>query len=394
MSNGIISATELKITGDTKAPNGKYYGGVAEFTDVSANNVEISGNLGAKSGYFESHLEALSLDLRGDLTAKNVSFATVSAGKFYNNGNTSLAAGRVIVSAENGDITGTGCLTLNGSVSAASFHAKRDIDAKGDFRARSGKFQDGLTANHLIVDGGITSTAGALVCPEISTGDIKATSLGIEGNIEAVELTLNANLHMKDGILDAKSATIAGDIEMGGTLHAKDLSAKGDIKAPDGTLTTDTIEAVRLILKGSAAAACLRVKDYICADTIHLTGELSCAGVNADTTGGAPNVNVDAKGNLKKSTSSRQYKLPAGNYKTGLQKIKQITPVSYRHKESPEGQIFAGMYAEDMDAIGLKEFVIYQNDKPDGIAYGNMAALFVNAFKELDARMAALESRK
>lgn len=390
---GIINASEINLTGVMKCA-GKLHGSNASFAAVSANSLILTGMMAANSLKINERIIATSLDLSGNIYAKDATFqGHIKSDKTLSiAGNVNLPG--VVVSAENGDITGTGCLLLNGSVSAASFHAKGDVDAKGKLYANAGCFQGDVTAHDLVIDGDLLAKTGMLISQKMVTEELSVNNVIAEGVVEAFELRLGANLHMADGILEAKSANISGDVEMGGTLHAKDLSAKGDIKAPGGTLTTQTIEATRLVLAGSAAATCLRVSDYIAAGSMQVSGELSCAGVNAGTTGVAANVSVDENGNLRKSASSRRYKIPEGNYKTGLQKLKQITPVSYRHKDSPEGQVFAGMYAEDMDAIGLKEFVIYQGGKPDGIAYGNMAALLINSIKELDGRLMALEASK
>lgn len=389
---GIINATEINLTGAMKCA-GKMHASNASFAAVSANSLNLTGAAAVNSLKAMERITATSLELSGKIHAKDAFFGGhVTGDKTLTiKGNIYLPG--VVVSAENGDITANGCAIFNGSVSAASLHAKGDVDAGGKLHAREGCFDADITAHDLILNGDLLAKTGRMISQELVTDELSVNNINAEGVVHAFELRLGANLHMPDGILEAKTAQIGGNIETEGAIHALALNIKNDIKS-GGNLTAEAIDTKRLIVESSAAVACLRVRDYIAAGSLHVSGDLSCAGVNAGTTGVAANVSVDEKGNLRKSASSRRYKIPEGNYKTGLQKLKQLIPVNYRHKDAPEGQIYAGMYAEDIDAIGLKEFVIYQNDRPDGIAYGNMAALFVNAIKELDGRIAVLEAKK
>ena len=117
-------------------------------------------------------------------------------------------------------------------------------------------------------------------------------------------------------------------------------------------------------------------------------------GVYSNTTASAANVEVDSDGTLKRSTSSRRYKTSIQDYTSGLSYLLRLHPVSYVGKNDKNKKRHAGFIAEDVDATGLKEFVVYDpKGKPDSLEYGNLSALIVNAVKELSAKNDALEKR-
>jgi hypothetical protein len=120
-----------------------------------------------------------------------------------------------------------------------------------------------------------------------------------------------------------------------------------------------------------------------------------------NTTGSAANVNINADGALLRSTSSLKYKKDVENATHGLAEVLQLRPVIYKGKSENDGdKVFGGLIAEEVDAIGLKEFVQYAEDgSPDALAYGHMVSLLAKAIQELKAtvdaqaaRIAALEN--
>ena len=57
-------------------------------------------------------------------------------------------------------------------------------------------------------------------------------------------------------------------------------------------------------------------------------------------------------------------------------------------------KVFAGLIAEEVDAQNLNEFVMYDSEgRPDALAYQNMIALLINAVKDLNAKVEALEDQ-
>jgi hypothetical protein len=57
-------------------------------------------------------------------------------------------------------------------------------------------------------------------------------------------------------------------------------------------------------------------------------------------------------------------------------------------------KLFAGLIAEDIDSLGLNEFVEYnENKEPDALSYSHMVALLVNAIKELKTELDELKNK-
>jgi hypothetical protein len=122
------------------------------------------------------------------------------------------------------------------------------------------------------------------------------------------------------------------------------------------------------------------------------------------TSGSGANVFIDSSGYLYRSTSSLKYKRDVVDYDKGISTVMQLRPVYYKSKvNDPDGNLvntqYAGLIAEELDALGLDEFVVKDNTgEVESIHYGNMVALLTKAIQEqqalitsLTARIAALE---
>lgn len=117
-------------------------------------------------------------------------------------------------------------------------------------------------------------------------------------------------------------------------------------------------------------------------------GLFTVPGVYSNTTATAANVNVDASGNIKRSTSSIKYKTDIREYVPGVETVKKLNPVLFKMKGEQNGRDYVGLIAEDLDKMGLKEYVTYDKDgNPDGIMYANLVVLLINAIKEISKRL-------
>ena len=117
--------------------------------------------------------------------------------------------------------------------------------------------------------------------------------------------------------------------------------------------------------------------------------------VDTQTTGSAANVNVGTGGVLRKSTSSLKYKRDVQDATHGLAELLQLRSVTYKSKASLDGDtVYGGLIAEEVEAAGLSEFVMYAPDgTPDALAYGNMVSLCVKAIQEQQALIESLTKR-
>jgi hypothetical protein len=115
-------------------------------------------------------------------------------------------------------------------------------------------------------------------------------------------------------------------------------------------------------------------------------------------TGGTANLSIDSSGYITRATSSIRYKRDVETYDKGLSIVLAARPVYYKSSVAdadgnvPETQ-FAGLIAEELDALGLNEFVEYnQEGQPDAVRYGNMVSLCIKAIQELNAKFEAYKA--
>jgi len=128
------------------------------------------------------------------------------------------------------------------------------------------------------------------------------------------------------------------------------------------------------------------------------TGQFLMPGVYNDTTADATNVNVRSDGLQRRSTSSMRYKNSITDATHGLAEVMQLRSVTYKGNNDGD-TIFGGLIAEEVDEVGLTEFVEYDNEgRPDALRYQHMVSLLTKAIQEqqtiiedLKARITALE---
>lgn len=128
--------------------------------------------------------------------------------------------------------------------------------------------------------------------------------------------------------------------------------------------------------------------------SVDSSGYWYLAGSRGRTTALAANAHIDSgDGGIYRSTSSLKYKTDVRDYDKGLDEALQLRPVYYKGKTNGDTQ-FAGLIAEEVDAAGLTEFVMYDEaGQPDALAYQNMVALLLSAIKDLNGKVDALEAR-
>ena len=125
-------------------------------------------------------------------------------------------------------------------------------------------------------------------------------------------------------------------------------------------------------------------------NTHHLVGGIRYTSPNA--AGSGSYLVIDANGDIKALGSSLRYKNSIEDYGKGLEDIKQLRPVTY--KFNGEDVVTAGFIAEEVDAIGMDEYVVRNSEgKPDALNYGQMVALLVNGIKDLSAKVEELEKK-
>jgi hypothetical protein len=109
----------------------------------------------------------------------------------------------------------------------------------------------------------------------------------------------------------------------------------------------------------------------------------------------AANMYVESNGLLYRSVSASKYKDDIQNMSYGLDTVKQLRPVTYKLKgDETSNRRFAGLIAEEVNDLGLTEFVQYDaNNQPDALNYSHFVALAFKAIQELSAKVEELEAR-
>ena len=245
-----------------------------------------------------------------------------------------------------------------------------------------------------------------------STGALNLNSATIGATTAAAGAftTLSATgvTTVQAGTADLPAITTTGDTNTGMFFPAADTIAfaEGGVEAmridSSGNLLVGTTTAAgRLTVKAPASGVTAAVTFSNSASTTLFTVRedgLLGTGVAANspynlTTANAANMNVDASGNVTRSTSSLKYKTNVIDATHGLAEVMQLRSVTYKGKNNGE-TIFGGLIAEEVHAAGLTEFVQYAEDgSPDALAYGNMVSLCIKAIQEQQAIITALTTR-
>jgi hypothetical protein len=253
----------------------------------------------------------------------------------------------------------------------------------------TGAFSGTFSGTVTITGGTFNGTVGATTPNTGAFTSITGSSLNVTGSVIA-------GTSLSWGTTASTAQNVAGQITPlsirnlnGGATAQTRFSIGNDLDANDFTInlfSSGVVAAPRQVeLKANAGNMVLTVG-----------GLLSAPTVNTNTTATAANVNVDASGNLKKSTSSKRYKKFLKKYTRGLDFIRKMKPVFYRSKSKHDDDktVYAGLIAEHIHDLGMTEFVTYDaKGRPDGLAYPHMAALFVKCFQEMDDKVRALEAK-
>jgi hypothetical protein len=100
-----------------------------------------------------------------------------------------------------------------------------------------------------------------------------------------------------------------------------------------------------------------------------------------------------SSGILQRSTSSLRYKNSVADAPYGLAEVMQLRPVTYKGNNDGD-TVFGGFIAEEVHAIGLTQFVQYDDlNRPDALGYGNMVSLLTKAIQEQQAMIEDLKAR-
>ncbi|XTZ13935.1 tail fiber domain-containing protein [Micromonospora echinospora] len=118
------------------------------------------------------------------------------------------------------------------------------------------------------------------------------------------------------------------------------------------------------------------------------------------TTPNAGNVNMDASGFIRRSTSSARYKTDIQDAAPHLRldRLRQLRPVLFRDREEVErlgddAPHHYGLIAEEVAEIGLTEFVAYDDQgHPDGVQYDRLVTGLLLLVRDLERQIEELRT--
>lgn len=133
------------------------------------------------------------------------------------------------------------------------------------------------------------------------------------------------------------------------------------------------------------------------------------------TTASAANCNISTSGVITRSTSSLKYKQDVQPEQLDLNALRQLRVVTFLDRaevaaralwdergpdregaeEPPEPRRYVGLIAEQVDELGLTQFVVYHPDtgRPDGLMYDRLALGALQLIEEQADRLATLEAQ-
>lgn len=116
------------------------------------------------------------------------------------------------------------------------------------------------------------------------------------------------------------------------------------------------------------------------------------------TTASAANCFIDSgTQKISRSTSSLKYKQDVEDLTLDLDAVRALRPVRFHDKNEmqadPENaRWYVGLIAEEVDALGLTEFVSYMDGEPDALMYDRFCAALLVLLKDAEERITALEN--
>ena len=112
------------------------------------------------------------------------------------------------------------------------------------------------------------------------------------------------------------------------------------------------------------------------------------------STGTGAALGIQADGRIVKATSSARYKEQITPLKADFGRLLLAEPKKYTRPGRPQDWEI-GFIAEELDALGLKQLVVYDNQgRPDALMYDRMVVYIVPLLREQQQRIEALEQEK
>jgi hypothetical protein len=262
---------------------------------------------------------------------------------------------------------------------------------------------------------GTTSPTGKLMLYQPTAGNVLQNIVSSQGG--STQVGINLSPSMTDGEVasnPAQASIYATDSNYGANIifASKTTGAVGNALAERMRITSGgdvgigivpNDNSFRLVTKGINATSGNWALYCYNGSGVDLFGVRNDGAIYTGLTTNSPynltspsaaNCFINTNGFLYRSTSSLKYKKNVQDYTKGLAEVLQLRPVSYESiNEEESGNIYAGLIAEEVNDLGLTEFVQYRTDgTPDALSYANMIALLTKAIQELSKELSTLKA--
>ena len=371
----------LDVSGSLRSTNTAYFATTSGVVGIGTTSVNASTILAVAGSNTVT-------DARGmvSVNSTNASAAdlggSISLGGENGLGTSPYAFAKISGRKEGAGATYSGYLSLATTFSDGTITERMRIASTGAVT-----FTSGVTDAFKVINTSSTAYNSVMVQNDAS----KQVILGMGGS------TLG-NIYANTGY--AGTVTATDFFLMTGTTERMRITSGGDVGI--GQAPSDA--SFRLVIKGAdTTAGKFAIYCYnsggvdlfgVRNDGAFYTGTAVNSPYNL-TSGSAANCFINTNGFLYRSTSSLKYKKNVQDYTKGLAEVLQLRPVSYESiNEEESGNIYAGLIAEEVNDLGLTEFVQYRTDgTPDALSYANMIALLTKAIQELSKQNEELSNR-
>jgi len=282
------------------------------------------------------------------------------------------------------DINGNAAISGNVGIGTTSPTQKLDVNGATRLNGEVGVGSAPSASYKLYVDsgaiGGVYSTTTGLIPAYFRSTDTSSGGLSIFFEKDSASPAASddiANLRFRG---NNSVSAITEYVRLSATI------ADPTNASEDGTLSLTTMKA------GVLAE---RVR-YSSADGFYIVdGTFRAPDVYAFNVGATfRSAYINSTGQFGGLTSSIRYKENIEESAYGLDELMQLRSVTFNYKSDPTSARSLGFIAEEVDAIGLRELVSYnEENKPETVHYELMTALLTKAIQEQQAMIEDLKAR-
>lgn len=180
-----------------------------------------------------------------------------------------------------------------------------------------------------------------------------------------------------------------GTVTIGSSTNNKETTVNGKLTVAGGNLLENTNGDFRCFWSATSFVP-FRINNGATGAATITSGAIQGFLAGTGTT-----LVIDASDRIRKLGSTLREKKNIETYNPNIQTILDMRPVlfHYNSQEDSESKL-AGFIAEEIELLGLKEFVVYNSQNtPEALNYGNMVAALIPVIKSQQQQINSLEEK-